>query len=171
MISGLLPRDHLVVRHLLRDVERSITDGRLRSMLVVWVWSTLPSDARRTVRETVGSARASFDGLTPAQRERVKQYRERWIFLTSSTILLGSWLGMLSILRFVVPAMRDAARQGGGGGPSDRVRVETRQVRVTLRVAADRAATDTWLGRRSREFLSQEFAARSNGGPKSTQVA
>lgn len=155
MICGRLPKSDARVRDLLDRAEDTIAITSRMHMAEVYAmwWAT------RNVDSEVSDAlfkrhESSVEDLPSDVREGIERYRQRLELLMVSSVLLGSWIGILTTLRFLVPAIRSARREGKAQASAG-LRLED-EVRVTLGAAADRAATESWLGQRSREWMTDE---------------
>jgi hypothetical protein len=123
VIDERLPREHPAVRELMEQAEQSIRLTSSLTMVDFYAWSW----AMRGAEPHLIKPRqpAPLHGLSPAQRRMVENYRARLRVLRISAILSGSWLGIASVLRFVIPAIpevrrtlraEDRARSDGGNG-------------------------------------------------------
>lgn len=154
LIDGRLPKDHAAARELLRRAELAIEETTSMLGFYVWAWVSRRSDPMlvRSFRRKG----ASFDGLSSTQRERIIAHRECLGYLSASSVLTGTWVGLATILRFVIPAIKDERRRSVR--PRDGV-----DVRDTLWLATDKATHDTTLGRRSNELMARDLDARLAG--------
>jgi hypothetical protein len=113
VLAGRLPGTHAAVKELLRRTDWTIRKGTELNMLAfhVWAWVLRRSDedARKPVLRATPEP-ASLKGLAEDERERVDQYREHLALLASASVLLGTWVGIATVLRFVVPAVRRRRR-------------------------------------------------------------
>lgn len=158
IIARKLPKDHPAVRELLEVAEWSAREGHKHTVMEMFVWRAI---GQRTDKRTPETLAVSLDGLTEDQLALLHQHRDRIMFLTTSSMLLGSWLGLLTILRFVVPARREILKGAAQRAPAQvRSRVD---VRATILEATNEASRRTQLGCVAREFIDlQERAVLSH---------
>ncbi len=160
MIDGRLPKDDPAVRDLLRKVEFVIRNTPTITALMVYVWKSLPESHKARGKAEVHRLERSKDALSSEECERLKRYEARLRSLLASTTLLGSWLGLATILRFVIPALRMVHRERAQIGRSRLPALED-EVKVTLRTATDNATRDAWIGRRAHDFIARDLDRRT----------
>lgn len=153
VIDGRLPQQHPAVRGLLRRAERVIELTSEMTMLDLFVWSWVWKRSDPKLREASRRPEISRAGLSEPQIALVNKYHERLGMLSSSSILFGTWLGIASILRFVVPALREGRRRQTCKPPTGNLEKE---FKVTIWTAAGKATACTSMGRHSRDFVAQE---------------
>lgn len=141
-ITGELPTDHKAVREIVAMAEWAIRDGRSFDLLHLVVWwracRNIPEETRRALQQEV-----TLVGLTDEQAERVKAYRARYVQVAITALMLSSWMGVATVLRFAVPAILRARAEAP----------ETIRVGSAVQRAASAAASETRLGRYSREYV------------------
>lgn len=152
MIAGRLPSNHPAVRELLEQVEWFARESNRFTMLRLHVLSRAWKKCHSDTKAAVKARRASLAGLTPEAKRLLEAYRKDFRLLSISTFLFGTWLGILNIVRFAIPAMIEARRRAKAARQTS----PSLELRATVRMAATRATTDTWIGRRSGEFLERE---------------
>jgi hypothetical protein len=136
IINGRLP-DHPAVWEVLNDVERAIQHAPRMTLLRAYAAArsvgSLSPEARARWMERV--AESPLDGLTPEQRELVLAHRLREHSLTTGVLLLGSWIGVATVLWRLVALITEGRRQ-------------RLNARASLARATDDAVAHTRLGRR-----------------------
>jgi hypothetical protein len=166
IIQGGLPNDHPAVRQLVQQVEASLRMKRLTLLdLYIFRWACMGIDASMQAEMRRGSVPCSSKGLTAEQTERVRAYRESFEVLMVGWLLLGSWFGLLHVVRFFPRALSQGDPVQTQGRPLRRIEVG---VTSSARDATDMAAKGTRLGRkigdlvaRKRGLLTPEWAGES----------
>lgn len=151
ILSGRLPRQHPAVSELLAVADWSARQGHKHTVTEMFLWRAVH---RRVDESTPEVLAIPLDDLDEDQLALLHQHRDRIILLTTSSMLLGSWLGILTILRFVVPARR-AMRTA---------EIEPRRgdLRATLAEATSEASQQTGIGHAAREFINLQKRNRGH---------
>lgn len=152
MIDGRLPKDHPAVRELLRRTELAISELQSITAVTFYVFARVRRRSDRGVFDRMRAKRASLDGLTGEQRARLEAHHECLSYLCASTVLTGTWVGIATILRFLIPAMRDASHQN-----------RRDDVKATLWLATSKATSGTRLGQCSGEYIARDLDSRLAG--------
>lgn len=143
ILAGRLPQQHAAVGELLAVADWSARQGHKHTITEMFLWHAV----RKRVDESTPEVLAlPLDGLTDVELELLHRHRDRIIFLTTSSMLLGSWLGILTILRFVVPARRAMRAMETDHRRND--------LRATLAEATSEASQQTGIARAAREFIN-----------------
>jgi hypothetical protein len=146
-LTGRLPTDHVAVRELIERTEWAIRETRSLDFLHFFFWTRarrkIPRELARKLAKSI-----PLDGLHPDQAERVRRYRTRYNTVAIRGILLSSWIGMLVILRFTVPAIREV------------VRARQRSLGSFTWTATNSVVSETDIGERAREFVTDNGPER-----------
>lgn len=157
IIAGRLPREHPAVQRALSDIEWAVRNGKTLKMLDVylclWLFRRMETTSRKEFAKT--AAVPSFDGLTAEQSALLRERMTSFTTLLAGSLMLGSWLGLATVARFVPQALAEAVRKKGAhwGG----------RVRSSLRDATDLAATETRLGQYSTDLATRRHAMPAPG--------
>ncbi len=147
---------HPAVRNPLRHAEWHIEDVGSATMLRLYLSSRV---RRNTAMTRLPAKRSvSLDGLSGEERACMELHLDRVHLLTTGSVITGSWSGLASILRFVLPALweqrkkhRTAPTQGSPASPG-----LERELQVSFSAAADRATARSWNGQRSGDFIAAQ---------------
>lgn len=151
LISGRIPKHHPAARDLLRRTESAIDEMQSLTAVAVYVFVRVCRRSSGDVLNRMRPTPPSLDGLSPEQRARITEHKDLLSSLCASAILTGTWVGLATILRFLIPAARDSRTK------------RDRNPKATIWLATDKATSSTRLGRCSREYTSRDLDARLVG--------
>jgi hypothetical protein len=158
LIDGHLPREHPAVQQLYSDVDFAVQNGKRWSMLDIYICRHAMRKMSPELREAVKSETATrpLDGLSADEVELLTQYQTRFGVLMAGSLLLGSWLGLATIARFIPRAISETLRQK---------RADLRErIRSSATYATDLAATQSRLGQESTALAAHRHALASVPG-------
>jgi hypothetical protein len=162
MLSGRLPKDHAAVRELLGTAEWVIAQSPSATLVRFYVWRRICNRSETDVRDQIAKRAPSWHGLSDAESERLGQYRNRLGQLAATCMLFGSWLGLWHVIRRIGPGIREARRVASVTRGSHSQKLEA-EFAASIRVAADRASAESWVGQYSRELVPQATEPRLTG--------
>jgi hypothetical protein len=116
--AGRLPADHPAVRQLLARVQSCIYHADRVTLLDLYVfkWAMRPLTSATRASLSKQMARADLRGLDERQRELVDEYWKKLRTLLGGAVILGSWLGLLSIIPQIPRAIRAVRREERSDG-------------------------------------------------------
>jgi hypothetical protein len=152
VIDQRLPYDHPAVRDLVQRLEMVVHDMAHMHIVDMWAWRRAYRNAPPTAQEELLKG-SGVRGLSEQQIARVCEHRERMLFLTTSMIFTGSWIGIGYVARFAAPKMLCAIVSGDFKHPA---RAE-REAETALRNATQEAVSTTGLGRELQKFVGFKF--------------
>lgn len=158
VIGGKLPRDHPAVIDLLQATESVIRNTRDLTMVNFYIWVRTWRQHDAALRNHARRAPACT-GLTTEQRALLQQHRALLVKLGSRAILTGTWIGLAMTIRFIGSGIRKSRKVAALAEPQ-RPRFDA-EVATSFRFAAETAATSTWVGRCSSEYLTRDADKRS----------
>lgn len=163
VLAGDLSRDNKAVQHLVGSMD-AVLNSRHVALLDVYIIrhvSKRADPALRKLAQKQGFA-CPLDGLSAAERQRVEEYRERFLTLLVGSMLLGSWLGIAHIVPFVPAGIREAigearaATRDGFKHRLDNIRGRFgREITVSAREATDLAAAHTGIAQTAIVFATR----------------
>jgi hypothetical protein len=145
IIDGSLPHPdkNPAVKQLLTRTQTAITNTARFTILDGVILVRLSHGLSREAQErlTARFALCSTDGLDKQQCEVITNYRNELDVICGGTLLLGSWLGLLTVIAFFPKVHR--ARQGS--------------FRQAAAAATDEATASTRIGRKAREAAEEKL--------------
>jgi hypothetical protein len=152
IIAGGLPKDHPAVVQLVQLMEVALRARRLTLLDVyLFTWSCRGMDSATINTMRREAKLAPLTGLTPGQKAKVNEYRERFNILMVGAMLLGSWFGLAHVATFIpivlVRGARNVAKEGSIPIRDRSLHHLETGIVVTGRTATDTAVTDSRLGR------------------------
>jgi hypothetical protein len=159
ILDAQLPEDHPAVHELVNYAEWVTEDRSALTIREFYVWSWT---WRKAIAKLDASSRGwhSLDGLDAEQRELLTAYRERLVMASTAALLFGSWLGIATVISCIIPALAQERRDRRCKDDPPRLDGELKD---TIWLATDIAITDTWVGRRSRDFVGEPGHGRLSG--------
>lgn len=110
IIAKELPADHGAVQDLLKVIEWRIEHHRSLDLLHAMVWwganTKVPASVQKQYRREI-----SLDDLTEEQAERISAYREQCISIIIIAMMMGSWIGIASVLPAITVAVVSDSRK------------------------------------------------------------
>ena len=157
MIDGVLPAEHDAVRALLTRAESTIRFTSEHHIVEFYAWYSVWRKVDAAAKLSLRPEPVQLTGLSTDEQQLVERYRDRLATLSTSSLLLSSWIGIASILRFVPVAIkyrRDRSSKPLGG---------LAEVTSTMGVAADKAAIESSMGQLSRDYFLDEPTGHLSG--------
>jgi hypothetical protein len=148
ILERRLPYDHPAVRELSLEMDVVLGEYWVLDFVHYYVWRWAKRGTTPSVRKVFQPGDMSLDGLTAKQRRLVVRHREKLRFLCAATMFVGSWFGLLHVIRFLPSALkREGQKQ------REKQLEPQLAVRSSLWRATASAVTHTTLGRESTDFV------------------
>lgn len=151
ILTGKLKRGHPAVRELLAVAEHSANETHRLSILDLFFWRSVH---RRCDMDKMSVLATSDAGLTERELKLVAAHRDRIVTLSIRSMLVGSWLGILTIFVHLLPAVVMEVRMEVRKNQQRRRVSES--IKSTLVVATDEASSKSRIGRAARQFINLE---------------